>query len=91
VSTVKALWRLATIKIVLFSLSSLWICWATATSNLDMPKLGWWDWFQTIGGCLAAWCLTMMAFVDRTASQISTGQIPGLELDKHKPEQTDSP
>lgn len=86
-STVKTLWRLASLKMVLFSISSLWICWSTATSNLDMPALGAWDWFQTVGGCFAAWCLTMMAFIDRTASQISSGQIPGLDLDELKKEQ----
>lgn len=86
-SIVKTLWKLAAAKMVLFSISSLWICWATATSNLDMPALGWWDWFQTIGGCFAAWCLTMMAFIDKSAVQISSGQIPGLDLEATKKEQ----
>ena len=75
----KVLWRLAVVKIILFSLVALWTCWSTATQNLDMTKLGWWDWCQTIGGCVTAWFITLMAFIDRTAGQIASGKIPGLE------------
>lgn len=78
INATKVLWNLAWLKITLYSLATLWTCWSTATSNLDMPALGAWDWFQTIGGCLAAWALTMMAFIDRSAAQIAAGQIPGL-------------
>jgi len=73
------LWRLARIKVILFSAVSLWTCWSTATQGLDMTLLGRWEWVQTIGGCLAAWGITMMALIDKSASQLSGGHIPGLD------------
>ena len=79
VEEAKLLWRLARVKMVLFSASSLWMCWATATNSIDLSKLGWWDWFQTIGGCLGSWCIAMMAFVDRSAAQVAAGRIPALD------------
>ena len=79
VNATKALWRLATLKIVLYSFATLWACWSTATQNLDMTLLGWYDWAQTIGGCIGAWCLTMMAFIDKSAAQLLAGHMPGLD------------
>ena len=73
------LWRMAILKMVLLSIAALWTCWATATSGLDMTKLGAWDWCQTIGGCLASWTLTIVAFIDKSAAQLSSGHIPGLD------------
>ena len=73
------LWRLATIRGILYSVTALWLAWSTATQGINMPQLGWWEWSQTIGGCLASWGLTMMAFIDKSAQQLSAGKIPGLE------------
>lgn len=78
----RVLWRMAVLKIILFSAVSLWTCWSTATQGLDMTKLGTWEWIQTIGGCVAAWFITLMAFVDKSAAQVSAGKIPGLENGK---------
>lgn len=78
------LWRMATIRGILFSASSLWVAWSTATQGIDMPQLGWWDWSQTIGGCICTWFLTMMAFIDKSAQQLSAGKIPGLENGNHE-------
>lgn len=72
------LWGLARLRVILYSVASLWTCWATATSSLNISMLGWHDWFQTIGGCIASWCLVMMAFVDKSASELASGKIPGL-------------
>jgi len=85
------LWRMAIIKIFLFSAVSLWTCWSTATQGLDMTKLGTWEWIQTVGGCVAAWFITLMAFVDKSAGQISSGKIPGLENGKiEEPTETET-
>jgi hypothetical protein len=81
IDTMGMLWRIAKIRIVLFSVATLWTCWSTATSNLDMTLLKPWDWFQTIGGCFASWCMVMMAFLDKSAGQISQGHIPGIEVE----------
>jgi len=75
----KALWRMATIKIILFSVLALLTCWMTATNGLDMPKLGVWEWVQLIIGCISAWFVTLIAFIDKSAAQMSSGRIPGLE------------
>jgi len=80
------LWRLALVRFGLFSAASLWTCWTTATANLNMTLLSSWDWFQTIGGCLASWCLVIIAFLDKSAHQIQSGQIPGLENGEHQNE-----
>lgn len=81
ISEVAMLWRLARVKMILFSCTSLWTCWATSTASLDMTKLGAWEWSQTIGGCLCAWGLTMMALVDKSAGQIAAGHVPGIDID----------
>jgi hypothetical protein len=78
----KALWRMATIKIILFSVLALLTCWMTATNGLDMPKLGVWEWIQLIIGCISAWFVTLIAFIDKSAAQVSSGRIPGLENGK---------
>lgn len=75
----RLLWVLATIKFILFSSTSFWTCWTAATSQIDFTVLSQWDQFQIVGGCIAAWLITMIAFIDRSASQISHGKIPGLE------------
>ena len=75
----RMLWRLATIKVVMFSVLSLLTCWMTATQGLDMTRLSTYELVQTIIGCICAWLITMVAFIDKSASQVSTGKIPGLE------------
>lgn len=70
------LWRLAIVRVCFYSAMSLGSCWMTATNQVDMTNLGTWEWAQTIIGCFVAWSAAMMAFIDKTSSQIAAGQLP---------------
>jgi hypothetical protein len=84
------LWRMAVLKIVMFSVLSLLTCWMTATNGLDMTKLSAYEWAQTVMGCVCSFLVTMIAFVDKSAAQVSAGKIPGIEngqLEEPKPKE----
>lgn len=85
------LWRIAVTRFVLYSVASLWTCWATATGMVNMLEMDAWTWFQTIGGCLASWCLVIIAYLDKSAHQISAGELPGLDINTPGPSHDPAP
>jgi hypothetical protein len=73
------LWRLAIIKMVLFSLATLAGAWMTALNKLDWDSLAWDDRRNIIIGMFLIWSNVMIAFLDKSANQIATGHMPGLD------------
>lgn len=82
------LWRIAIVKFALISLMTGGSCWLTATNQVDMTELSGWQWLQTLIGCFVAWSGAMLGWLDKSASQISEGRIPGTE--KHNGPAPDS-
>jgi len=76
---VALLWRMAIAKAVLFSLVTLAGAWMTALNKLDWSTLAWDDKRNILIGMFLIWGNAMIAFMDKSASQISAGHIPGLD------------
>lgn len=55
------------------------MAWSTATNQVDMSQLGWFDWVQTIGGCIGNWSIMMAALLATQGKAVAAGHIPGLE------------
>lgn len=66
-------------RMLFLSFSSLWMAWSTATNQIDMSQLGWFDWFQTLGGCFGNWSVMMAALLMTQGKAIAAGHVPGLE------------
>jgi hypothetical protein len=81
-----ALWTMGRWRLAFLSFASLWMAWGTATNQVDMSKLGWFDWFQTFGGCIGNWSIMMAALLATQGKAVASGHIPGLE-DIDDPEQ----
>jgi hypothetical protein len=79
------LWRLAIVKATLYSLVMLATCWLTALNKLDWSALAWDDRRNIIVGIFASWGTAMLSFLDKSAHQIQSGQIPGIENGDSKP------
>ena len=73
------LWRLALVKAFLYSAVMLATCWLTALNKLDWSALEWDDQRNILIGIFASWGTAMIAFLDKSAHQIQSGQIPGFE------------
>ena len=71
------LWKLAIARFTLYSLSTLISSFMTANATVAWTSLSGWERFIVILGCVGSWTTTMIAFLDKTSSQISKGQIPG--------------
>lgn len=76
------LWRIAIAKFCLISLMTFGSCWLTATNQIDMTELSGWQWLQTGIGCFVAWAGAMLGWLDKSANQISEGNIPGIDSDE---------
>lgn len=76
------LWRLATVRGVLYSLVMLGSCWMTALNKLDWSELQWDDKRNILIGIFVSWGTMMVAFLDKTMNEISTGHIPGMNEDQ---------
>lgn len=74
-----ALWKIGQWRLAFLSFSSLWMAWSTATNQIDMSQLGWFDWFQTLGGCLGNWSVMMAALLMTQGKALAAGHVPGLE------------
>ena len=70
------LWRLAKIKFWLFTLVTLGVAWQSSTSNLVVSSLKPWELFNVFVGMFIIWGTNMVAFVDKTAGQVSAGRLP---------------
>lgn len=70
------LWKLAIVKVVLFSLVTLGAAWQVATAGMDFGALSYWDRVNIVVGILVLWGNQMISFFDKTASQISSGRPP---------------
>jgi hypothetical protein len=75
----KALAKMGMVRLGFLSFSSLWMAWSTATNQIDMSQLGWFDWAQTIGGCLGNWAIMMAALLATQGKAVAAGHIVGLE------------
>lgn len=71
------LWKLAVARFILYSLSTLISSFMTANATIVWTNLTNWERFIVILGCIGSWTTTMIAFLDKTSSQIAKGQIPG--------------
>lgn len=83
-----ALWKMGKIRLFFVSFSSLIMSWLAATNQIDMSSLGWFDWFQTILGCLGNWSVLMAALLLTQGKAVAAGHVLGLEdvpdPDEHK-------
>ena len=73
------LWRMAIAKAVLFSAVTLAGAWMTALNKLDWSTLQWDDKRNILIGMFLIWGNSMIAFMDKSANQLATGHIPGIE------------
>jgi hypothetical protein len=79
------LWRLAIIRITLFSFVAGATTFVTTMSGLEWSALTGTQKFVTVLGCVVAMSNNIIAFLDRTISRISDGQPPvGGEDEKIK-------
>ena len=69
-------WKLASVKGVLFSLVTLGAAWQVATAGMAFGDLPYWDRFNIVVGIFVLWGNQMISFFDKSAVQISSGRPP---------------
>ena len=70
------LWSMAKFRFVLFSLVALGLAWQGATANLKIESLSRWELINVFIYMAIAWGNTIMAYLDKTANDISKGRLP---------------
>ena len=70
------LWKMVIIKVSLLSLVTLGAAWQTATAGMDFGMLPKWDRVNILVGIFVLWGNQMVAFLDKSAGQISSGKMP---------------
>ena len=79
------LWKLAIARFILYTIAVLINSFLTANASIVWGSLDGFEKFIVILGCVGSWSTTMIAFLDRTSSQLSKGELPSGVPDKNEP------
>lgn len=64
------------VRILLYSLVTLGTCWMTASQAVVWDRIGPQEKIGIFIGCFVLWGNAMMAFMDKSVSRISKGELP---------------
>lgn len=73
------LWRMFLLKAAFSSLVTLGAAYQVGTQNINMGSLDFWERVSLAVGIFVLWGNNMISLLDKTASQLQSGAIPGFQ------------
>lgn len=70
------LWKMATAKVLLFTLSTMGTAIQTACISVDYTTMNAWEHFLLWTGVLTSWSIGMQMFLEKAAKDLASGKPP---------------